>query len=77
MQPKDLVRPNVSFSFGDQDVEKSYMRKEAAEALEKMFTEAANQQMHLFAVSGYRSYERQVQVFNHEVQNVGERKRFK
>lgn len=69
--PKDLVRPNVSFSFGDQDIEKSYMRKEAAEALEKMFTEAGNHQMQLFAVSGYRSYERQVQVFNNEVQNVG------
>ncbi len=67
----DLVRPNVSFSFGNQDIEKSYMRKEAAEALEKMFSEAANRQIHLFAVSGYRSYERQVQVFNTEVQTVG------
>lgn len=70
--PADLVRPNVAFSFGDQDIEKSYMRKEAAEALEKMFTEAAKQNIHLFAVSGYRSYERQVQIFNHEVQKVGE-----
>ncbi len=69
--PNDLVRPNVSFSFGNQDIEKSYMRKEAAEALEKMFTEAANHQMQLLAVSGYRSYDRQVQVFNTEVQNVG------
>jgi D-alanyl-D-alanine carboxypeptidase len=38
--PKDLVRPNVEFSFGNQNIEKSYMRKEAAEALAKMFAEA-------------------------------------
>ncbi|MBB6446531.1 M15 family metallopeptidase [Bacillus benzoevorans] len=69
--PADLVRPNVAFSFGDQDIEKSYMRKEAAMALEKMFTEAANHNLQLYAVSGYRSYERQVEVFNNEVQNVG------
>jgi D-alanyl-D-alanine carboxypeptidase len=72
--PADLVRPNVAFSFGDQDIEKSYMRKEAATALEKMFTEAANHNLQLFAVSGYRSYERQVQVFNNEVQKVGKEK---
>ena len=28
--PVDLVRPKVEFSFGDQDIEKSYLRKEAA-----------------------------------------------
>lgn len=72
--PADLVRPNVAFSFGDQDIEKSYLRKEAAEALEKMFAEAANQNIQLYAVSGYRSYDRQVQVFNNEVQNVGKEK---
>ena len=69
--PEDLVRPNVAFSFGDQDIEKSYMRKEAAGALEKMFAEAANNGIQLFAVSGYRSFDRQTDVFNAEVANVG------
>jgi len=72
--PDDLVRPNVLFSFGDQDIEKSYMRKEAAEALEAMFTDAKNNGTHLFAVSGYRSYDRQVSVFNAEVNKYGEEK---
>ncbi|WP_071394511.1 M15 family metallopeptidase [Bacillus tuaregi] len=71
-EPEDLVRPNVAFSFGDQDIEKSYLRKEAAEALEKMFTEGTSNGVHLFAVSGYRSYDRQQQVFTAEVGRVGE-----
>ncbi len=70
--PDDLVRPNVAFSFGDQDIEKSYMRKEAADALEKMFSDAMNNGIQLFAVSGYRSYDRQQQVYNAEVSRVGE-----
>ncbi|KAB7673037.1 D-alanyl-D-alanine carboxypeptidase family protein [Bacillus sp. B1-b2] len=72
--PSDLVRPNVSFSFGDQDIEKSYMREEAARALEKMFTVAQNEGIHLFAVSGYRSFTRQKEVFDAEVSQVGEEK---
>jgi zinc D-Ala-D-Ala carboxypeptidase len=72
--PDDLVRPNVLYSFGDQDIEKSYMRKEAADALEAMFTDAKNNGIHLFAVSGYRSYDRQVSVFNAEVNKYGEEK---
>lgn len=72
--PEDLVRPNVAFSFGDQDIEKSYMRKEAAEALEKMFTEAKKEGIILYAVSGYRSYDRQTVLFDAEVKRVGEEK---
>ncbi|WP_394231613.1 D-alanyl-D-alanine carboxypeptidase family protein [Niallia oryzisoli] len=70
--PDDLVRPNVAFSFGDQDIEKSYLRKEAADALERMFGDAANNGIQLFAVSGYRSFDRQQQVFDAEVSRVGE-----
>jgi zinc D-Ala-D-Ala carboxypeptidase len=70
--PEDLVRPNVTFSFGNQDIEKSYMRKEAATALEQMFTDALQNGVQLAAVSGYRSYDRQVNVFNAEVEKVGE-----
>ncbi len=60
--PPDLVRPAVQFSFGNQDIEKSYMRKEAASALEKMFAAAEADGLYLFAVSGYRSYNRQEEI---------------
>ena len=69
--PTDLVRPKVAFSFGDQDIEKSYLRKEAATALELMFSDAVKNGLHLFAVSGYRSYDRQKAVFDAEVNRVG------
>lgn len=72
--PGDLVRPNVLFSFGDQDIEKSYLRKEAADALEFMFTEGKKVGIDLFAVSGYRSFDRQVAVYNAEVTKYGEEK---
>ncbi|WP_442594167.1 M15 family metallopeptidase [Neobacillus sp. D3-1R] len=72
--PKDLTRPNVSFSFGNQKIEKSYLRQEAAVALEKMFLNAKSAGIELFAVSGYRSYAYQDQLFKAEVQKVGEKK---
>jgi D-alanyl-D-alanine carboxypeptidase len=70
--PQDLVRPNVAFSFGDQDIEKSYMRKEAASALEEMFHDAANHGIDLFAVSGYRSYETQTNNYHYQISILGE-----
>jgi zinc D-Ala-D-Ala carboxypeptidase len=72
--PADLVRPNVPFSFGDAKLEKSLMRVEAAEALEKMFVGARNDGIELAAVSGYRSYGRQETLFDAEVNKVGEEK---
>lgn len=72
--PGDLVRPKVRFVFGDQDVEKSYLRKEAAEALERMFQVAESEGIYLFASSGYRSYSRQETIFQTKVNQVGEEK---
>ena len=72
--PEDMVRPDVLFSFGDQDIEKSYLRKEAASALEEMFNAAKKDGVILYAVSGYRSYDRQSVLFNAEVDKVGEKK---
>jgi D-alanyl-D-alanine carboxypeptidase len=69
--PGDLVRPNVEFSFGEEEIEKSLMRKEAAEALEKMFASAAKDGIELYAISGYRSYSRQKSLFEAEVNRVG------
>lgn len=70
--PEDLVIPNVTFSFGNQDIEKAYLRKEASEKLEVMFTAAKLDGIDLFAVSGYRSYKRQEDIFNFEVIKVGQ-----
>ncbi|WP_404799137.1 M15 family metallopeptidase [Bacillus aerolatus] len=70
-KPQDLVRPNIPFSFGEQDIEKSYVRKEAAAALEKMFAAAKTEQIHLFAVSGYRSYDRQQEIMNNQIAKAG------
>ncbi|MFT9600081.1 D-alanyl-D-alanine carboxypeptidase family protein [Mesobacillus sp.] len=72
--PADLVRPNVPFSFGDAKLEKSLMRKEAANALVEMFAGAKSDGIELAAVSGYRSYGRQETLFNAEVNKVGEEK---
>lgn len=72
--PSDLVHPNVAFSFTDMTQEKSYMRKEAADALAKMFTEAKNSGIVLYAASGYRSYTIQKGLYDIEIQNVGKDK---
>ncbi|MBT2662467.1 M15 family metallopeptidase [Bacillus sp. ISL-45] len=72
--PADLVRPNVPFSFGEAKLEKSLMREEAAAALEEMFAGARKDGIELAAVSGYRSYGRQENLFNAEVNKVGEDK---
>lgn len=71
-EPEDLIRPNVPFSFGDLDIEKSYLRKEAAAHLELMFEAADKEGIEIFAVSGYRSYKRQTNVFDAKANQVGQ-----
>lgn len=70
----DLVRPNVAFSFGDAKEEKSMMRKEAGTALEEMFAGAKKEKVTLYAVSGYRSYARQEELYKAKIKEVGEEK---
>lgn len=73
-EPSKLMIPDVAFSYGKLDLEKSYLRQDAAQALEKLFTGALNEGVELFAVSGYRSFTRQSQVFEAEVSKVGKEK---
>lgn len=73
-KPADLVRPNVPFVFGDQDLEKAHLRKEAAEQLEKMFADAKAGGVFLTAISGYRSYEYQKMLLDREIAQFGEEK---
>lgn len=68
--PSDLVKPDVNFSFKE-DIPKRYLRKEAAEALEKLFEEAKQDNIILYAVSGYRSYNRQKTLFDNKSNQVG------
>lgn len=70
-KPNDLIIPNVRFSFEGND-QKKYLRKEAAEALEELFKEGDNEEIVLYAVSGYRSYARQEVLFNNKVNKIGE-----
>ncbi|TRZ37840.1 D-alanyl-D-alanine carboxypeptidase family protein [Niallia circulans] len=72
--PEDLIRPEVQFSFGNQDIEKSYMRKEAAASLADMFNAAKKDEIILYAVSGYRSYDRQSVLYDAEIDKVGQKK---
>ncbi|MDR0269218.1 M15 family metallopeptidase [Paenibacillus sp.] len=69
--PSDLVEPNVRFSF-DGPHEKRHMRKEAADALEKLFAGAEADGIELRAVSGYRSYNRQKSIYDNNVRTKGE-----
>ena len=71
-EPSDLVQPKVEFSFGDDDVPKRYLRKEAALALEELFSLAETDGIELLAVSGYRSFSRQQGIFNVEKDQKGE-----
>lgn len=69
--PPDLVVPKVAFSY-DGVLEKSHMRKEAAGALEKLFAASKKAGLDLRAVSGYRSYKRQVTIYNNNVATKGQ-----
>lgn len=71
--PSDLTVPDVAFSFTE-DIDKRYIRKEAAKALEEMFSAAKKEGYELVAVSGYRSYDRQKAIYNNEVSQKGEEK---
>ncbi|WP_059170787.1 D-alanyl-D-alanine carboxypeptidase family protein [Bacillus sp. FJAT-27445] len=70
-RPNDLVKPDIAFSFSEQDLEKSLIRQEAGKAIEQMFAKAKEENIELFAVSGYRSYDRQKDLFDAEVSKTG------
>lgn len=69
--PEDLVIPNVLFPFSG-DLPKKYLRKEAALALEEMFQAALHDGIEMMAISGYRSYDRQAEIFFNKAKNVGD-----
>ncbi len=68
--PVDLVEPDIFFAPGAEG-EKRLLRKEAAEKIEQMFETAKKEKIMLAGVSGYRSYERQKQIYETSVKDKG------
>ncbi len=68
----DLIIPKVKFTEGTLEMSK-LMRHVAAKALEKLFKTAKKNKIELYAVSGYRSFERQRDIFKANYKIDGER----
>lgn len=68
--PKDLVKADVLFRQGVTQ-EEMKMKKDAASALKKMFSDAKKQGINLCGVSGYRSFMAQESIFNQETMARG------
>ena len=71
--PKDLVYPNVRFPYKEK-IEKRKLRAVAAHALEEMFAAADRAGITLYGESGYRSYDRQVAIYEQNVKTLGKEK---
>ncbi len=69
-KPAKLVTPDVIFNLITYD-ERTLMRPEAADALEKLFDKAKSDGIILYGISGYRSYERQKKIFTNNIVNKG------
>lgn len=75
-EPKRLVVPDVSFLGGkNKNIDKTHIRKVAAAPLEDLFKAAKAAGIHLNAISGYRSYNYQVEVFARNVDQYGSKKK--
>ncbi len=67
----DLIVPKVKFL--DETLNSArLMRHEAARALEKLFWHSKRAKIELYAVSGYRSFERQREIFKKNYKRDGE-----
>ncbi len=69
--PSDLSRPKVAYAEGIAESRKQ-MREPAARALEKMFDAALKDGIALLAVSGYRSYWTQRDIYQTRLEEAGE-----
>ncbi|MGF7141724.1 D-alanyl-D-alanine carboxypeptidase [Anaerotaenia torta] len=71
-RPDELVTPNVAFNLISYD-ERTLMRPEAAEALEKLFDAAKQDGIILYGISGFRSYQRQASIFTSNIVKRGKK----
>ena len=60
--PDNLVVPNILFDISGYS-ERKLLRKEAARAIEELFAAALKEGYTLYGISGYRSFERQKEIF--------------
>lgn len=68
--PEDLVEPDVPFSFSG-SYDKRKLREKAADALEELFSGAEEDGYILYGISGFRSYERQSDIYNRNLSVKG------
>lgn len=71
--PEQLIIPNVRFPYAYFD-EKKQMKAVAALALEEMFKQAEEDGHILYAISAYRSFERQKSVHSQHIKSKGEKR---
>jgi D-alanyl-D-alanine carboxypeptidase len=69
-KPEELVTPNVVFNLVTYD-ERTLMRPEAAKALEELFAAAKEEDIILYGISAYRSYQRQYTIFTNNIVKQG------
>lgn len=68
--PDDLTEPDVRFSFNG-SYEKRKLRQKASDALEELFAAAEEDGYILYGISGFRSYERQSEIYNRNLSVKG------
>ena len=68
--PEDLTVPDIPFHEPEFD-EKKQLRAVAADAIEKLFAAAEESGLSLYGVSGYRSYERQNEIYTNNLRTKG------
>lgn len=70
--PNDLVIPDIPFSFSDVTLDKRKLKKVAADAMEDLCAAAlAEEGLTIYGVSGYRSYDRQYEIYGSKLINQG------
>jgi zinc D-Ala-D-Ala carboxypeptidase len=69
-KPDDLVTPDVKFNLITYD-DRTLLRQEAADALEKLFAAAEADGYNLCGISGFRSYDRQKKIFTNNIATKG------
>lgn len=70
--PENLVVPNITFDTAGIS-ERKLMREDAAKAIELLFDAALDEGYTLYGISGYRSYNRQKEIFLNNIVNKGKK----
>lgn len=68
--PNDLQIPNIPL-LSQGDIEKNYVSAKIIPDLEQLVADAKNEGLNLYLVSGYRSYSRQVELYDSYINQYG------